>query len=61
MQNVKNSQLFVSKYDEIRQRQIEIEIENEVRSLLIFKVKMAIILPTGQLYAPSAVINDAWY
>ena len=25
------------------------------------KVKMAIILPTGQWYAPSAVINDAWY
>ena len=24
-------------------------------------VKMAIILPTGQWYAPSAVINDAWY
>ena len=25
------------------------------------KIKMAIILPTGQWYAPSAVINDAWY
>ena len=25
------------------------------------KKKMAIILPTGQWYAPSAVINDAWY
>ena len=25
------------------------------------KSKMAIILPTGQWYAPSAVINDAWY
>ena len=24
-------------------------------------IKMAIILPTGQWYAPSAVINDAWY
>ena len=24
-------------------------------------VKMAIILPIGQWYAPSAVINDAWY
>ena len=23
--------------------------------------KMAIILPTGQWYAPSAVINNAWY
>ena len=23
--------------------------------------KMAIILPTGQWYAPSSVINDAWY
>ena len=27
----------------------------------LFKIKMAIILPTGQWYAPSAVINDAWY
>ena len=27
----------------------------------ICKLKMAIILPTGQWYAPSAVINDAWY
>ena len=25
----------------------------------VVKVKMAIILPTGQWYAPSAVINDA--
>ena len=25
------------------------------------KIKMAIILPTGQWYALSAVINDAWY
>ena len=24
-------------------------------------IKMAIILPTGQWYAPSAVINAAWY
>ena len=24
-------------------------------------IKMAIILPTGQWYAPSAVINYAWY
>ena len=24
-------------------------------------IKMAIILPTGQWYAPSAVIDDAWY
>ena len=24
-------------------------------------LKMAIILPTGQWYAPSTVINDAWY
>ena len=27
----------------------------------IEEIKMAIILPTGQWYAPSAVINDAWY
>ena len=24
-------------------------------------IKIAIILPTGQWYAPSAVINDAWW
>ena len=29
--------------------------------LLAPVVKMAIILPTGQWYAPSAVINYAWY
>ena len=28
---------------------------------LVFKKKMAIILPTGQWYAPSAVIKHAWY
>ena len=27
---------------------------------LLTELKMAIILPTGQWYAPSAVINDAW-
>ena len=27
----------------------------------LVKIKMAVILPTGQWYAPSAVINDAWY
>ena len=32
-----------------------------LRSLLILIKKMAIILPTGQWYAPSAVINVAWY
>ena len=30
-------------------------------NLIIMMIKMAIILPTGQWYAPSAVINDAWY
>ena len=29
-------------------------------AILLIK-KMAILLPTGQWYAPSAVINDAWY
>ena len=29
--------------------------------LCVNVLKMAIILPTGQWYAPSAVINDAWY
>ena len=29
--------------------------------LMITASKMAIILPTGQWYAPSVVINDAWY
>merc|ERR1712214_113918 len=28
---------------------------------LLTELKMAIILPTGQWYAPSAVISDAWY
>merc|ERR1712155_214381 len=28
---------------------------------LLTELKIAIILPTGQWYAPSAVINDAWY
>ena len=30
-------------------------------SLVPKQIKMAIILPTGQWYAPSAVLNDAWY
>ena len=29
--------------------------------IVVMVIKMAIILPTGQWYAPSAVINDAWY
>ena len=29
--------------------------------LVSWRYKMAIILPTGQWYAPSAVINDEWY
>ena len=33
----------------------------QVGVIIIIIVKMAIILPTGQWYAPSAVINDAWY
>ena len=33
--------------------------QQEKKRMLTFK--MAIILPTGQWYAPSAVINDAWY
>ena len=28
---------------------------------ILGNTKIAIILPTGQRYAPSAVINDAWY
>ena len=32
-----------------------------IHSFLLQRPKMAIILPTGQWYAPSAVINDAWY
>ena len=27
----------------------------------MYSNKMAIILPTGQWYTPSAIINDAWY
>ena len=32
-----------------------------VLCLILADGKMAIILPTEQWYAPSAVINDAWY
>ena len=30
-------------------------------TVMMITIKMAIILPTGQWYAPSAVINDPWY
>ena len=33
--------------------QLQVKMDEEI-------MKMAIILPTGQWYAPSAVINDAW-
>ena len=33
-----------------------IAVDDSIREL-----KMAILLPTGQWYAPSAVIHDAWY
>ena len=33
---------------------------NAVNMIMSF-VKMAILVPTGQWYAPSAVMNDAWY
>ena len=36
------------------------EVESAKSTLCLIE-KMAIILPTGQWYAPSAVINDAWY
>ena len=32
-----------------------------IKMTVVVRIKMAIILPTGQWYAPSAVINDAWY
>ena len=35
--------------------------QEEYKRLSCQKLKIAIILPTGQWYAPSAVINDAWY
>ena len=35
--------------------------ESQAPELKPLQEKMAIILPTGQWYAPSAVINDAWY
>ena len=36
--------------------------ETDVLNIFLLNVeKMAIILPTGQWYAPSAVTNDAWY
>ena len=39
----------------------EIFIAFIILIVAITMVKMAIILPTGQWYAPSAVINNAWY
>ena len=40
-------------------------VEYQFNSVMLLKsnyaIKMAIILPTGQWYAPSAVINDKWY
>ena len=30
-------------------------------AFIVLNEKMAVILPTGQWYTPSAVINDAWY
>ena len=41
---------------------IAIEQTNKPNKLLLTCMsKMAIILPTGQWYAPSAVFNDIWY
>ena len=40
---------------------IDFKYLNYKQALCQEKVKMAIILPRGQWYAPSAVINDAWY
>ena len=37
------------------------QFHNQQELQALFDIKMAIILPTGQWYAPSAVINDAWY
>ena len=37
------------------------EEETDIASRIKMIIKMAIILPTGQWYAPSAVIDDAWY
>ena len=36
-------------------------ISSFIKGGITWLEKMAIILPTGQWYAPSAVINDAWY
>ena len=41
--------------------EVTISIKHIIMLLIMQKKKMAIILPTGQWYAPSAVINDAWY
>ena len=39
----------------------ESPFSRKMRETTVMPTKMAIILPTGQWYAPSAVINDAWY
>ena len=51
---------------ENKQQQLQTHFESFMHSPgtfleLYIELKMAIILPTGQWYAPSAVINDAWY
>ena len=46
-----------------RRVKCQILYQNKYNNRISFKssLKMAIILPRGQWYAPSAVINDAWY
>ena len=41
--------------------QVIFEKIHQLVDIGLLKLKMAIILPRGQWYAPSAVINDAWY
>ena len=52
---------FIGKRHE-EERPFDQDDDDEHNCIMYFKCKkMAIILPTGQWYAPSAVINDAWY
>ena len=47
-------------FDNVNVVALVMQIIFEAGIMMTIKIKMAIILPTGQWYAPSAVINDAW-
>ena len=48
-------------YSRVPAKKWDSHMKHKILNCPSLNVKMAIILPTGQWYAPSAVINDAWY